>query len=85
MCVSGKPASLGTDTYSHSEAAAKTTQPSAICPCCYPHQYAPDQVEPDDPSLGGKELLRKGDGERARDPHGLLRVIDQLSGDDIKR
>jgi hypothetical protein len=33
----------------------------------------PDEVEPDDPSFGGQELLGKSDGDRARDPHGLGR------------
>jgi hypothetical protein len=33
--------------------------------------HIPDQVEPDDPSLRWEESLRKGNGDRAGDPHRL--------------
>lgn len=47
--------------------------------CVFGQQYSPDQVEPDNPSLRGKELLRKRNSERTRDPHGLCGESDQLS------
>jgi hypothetical protein len=51
----------------------------------FAQQYSPDQVEPDNPSLRGEELLRKRNSERTGDPHGLRGKTVQLSDHKSRR
>lgn len=58
------------DTHAHGKAGARVKGVSGESDTATAGNL-PDEVEPDDPSLGGQELLGESDGDRTRNPHRL--------------